>query len=414
MNTTHHLTEKGQAIVFLVVGLVVFLGFVGLAIDGGAVYADRRNAQNVADASSLAGGATVALYLENNFVYYNGWNCNSAAIQESIAAGQSAAISRSTANGFTLDGDSSDLNGVTVTCGEENNDMYLDRYIDVTVDISSTTQTSFAQLFMPEGSLTNHVSAVTRIRPRQPLAFGYAIVALNPGSCSGHSNGLTIHGTADIIVNGGGAYTNGCLNGDGQPVLDVTNGSIGYGGEFEPGNAVWNPTPHDVENPIPPDLYEIPEPDCTGRWFNNLNGTLEPGLYCINNNLMINGKDTLIGNGVTIYVPNGYVHIDGNATVQLSAPAASPDPAPAIPGVLFYFPPSNHNELSINGNPESYFQGTILAAGSEVDVEGNSVIDGYRTQVIGWDVEIGGTANTNVLFNSNNVYSKPTTLELFR
>ena len=414
MHAAHHSSEKGQAIIFLILGLVVFMGFVALAIDGGMVYADRRNAQNVADSSALAGAAATAKYIEDDHIYYTNWDCGSMEMWYAKVAGLNSAINRAAANEITIDDDNTDLNGVLVVCGEEYNGLYLDRYIDITVDISTTTQTSFAHLFMPKDGLSNHVSAVTRVRPRQPLAYGYAIVSLNPSDCSGHSDGLTIHGTADIIVNGGGVFANGCLRGDGQPLLDVDNGSIAYGTEFLPGNATWDPAPNIVEETIPPALYEIPEPDCTGHWVSDLSGTLAPGLYCINNNLMINANDTVIGNGVTIFVPNGYVHINGNATVQLSAPAYNPDPSPAIPGVLFYLPPYNTNEMSINGNSNSYFQGTILATGSEVDVEGNSVINGYRTQIIGWDVEIGGTADAYVLFDANNLYSKPTTLELFR
>ncbi len=56
MNAKYHDSEKGQAIVFLVLGLVVFLGFVALAIDGGMALADRRHSQNSADASSLSPG----------------------------------------------------------------------------------------------------------------------------------------------------------------------------------------------------------------------------------------------------------------------------------------------------------------------------------------------------------------------
>ncbi len=63
MNTKPQNSEKGQAIVFLVIGLVVFLGFVALAIDGGMALADRRHEQNAADAASLAGGGKAALDL---------------------------------------------------------------------------------------------------------------------------------------------------------------------------------------------------------------------------------------------------------------------------------------------------------------------------------------------------------------
>jgi Flp pilus assembly protein TadG len=49
-------SEVGQAMIFIVIGFIVILGFVGLAIDGGMVFSDRRHAQNAADASSLAAG----------------------------------------------------------------------------------------------------------------------------------------------------------------------------------------------------------------------------------------------------------------------------------------------------------------------------------------------------------------------
>ena len=46
-------SEGGQVLAFLAICFVVLLGFAALAIDGGMVFADRRQAQNAADASSL-------------------------------------------------------------------------------------------------------------------------------------------------------------------------------------------------------------------------------------------------------------------------------------------------------------------------------------------------------------------------
>ena len=77
MQKTFHPSEQGQVIIFLVVGLVAFLGFVGLAIDGGMAYSDRRYAQNSSDASSLAGGGEAVLHLENTHVFYETWSCSS-------------------------------------------------------------------------------------------------------------------------------------------------------------------------------------------------------------------------------------------------------------------------------------------------------------------------------------------------
>jgi hypothetical protein len=80
---TKHKSEEGQAIVFLVLGLVVFMGFVALAIDGGMAFADRRHSQN-GPMSSLAGGGEAILYLENTHVMYAQWNCNDGDVQDAM------------------------------------------------------------------------------------------------------------------------------------------------------------------------------------------------------------------------------------------------------------------------------------------------------------------------------------------
>ncbi len=53
--------EQGQAIVLVVIALLALLALLGLAIDGGRQYGARRQAQNAADAASLAGTRELAL-----------------------------------------------------------------------------------------------------------------------------------------------------------------------------------------------------------------------------------------------------------------------------------------------------------------------------------------------------------------
>ena len=47
--------ERGFALVFLGLTIVVFLGFAALAVDIGYLYAARNELQNAADAAALAG-----------------------------------------------------------------------------------------------------------------------------------------------------------------------------------------------------------------------------------------------------------------------------------------------------------------------------------------------------------------------
>ncbi len=56
--------QRGQTLVAVAVMLVVLIGFLGLVIDGGNVYAQRRQMQNAADASALAGARVLALDLK--------------------------------------------------------------------------------------------------------------------------------------------------------------------------------------------------------------------------------------------------------------------------------------------------------------------------------------------------------------
>src|SRR5260370_29732174 len=46
--------QRGQAIVLVALVLTVLFGFLGLAIDGGRGYLDRRNMQSAVDAAALA------------------------------------------------------------------------------------------------------------------------------------------------------------------------------------------------------------------------------------------------------------------------------------------------------------------------------------------------------------------------
>jgi len=47
-------SQKGQALILIAFGIVALIGFTALAVDGGRVFSDRRNAQNAADTAALA------------------------------------------------------------------------------------------------------------------------------------------------------------------------------------------------------------------------------------------------------------------------------------------------------------------------------------------------------------------------
>jgi hypothetical protein len=413
MNIKHYSSEKGQAVIFLVVGLVVFLGFVALAIDGGMAYSDRRHSQNSSDSSSLAGAGLAAIYMEDNGITYYNWDggCeNDEGIYNAKLEAVEAAINRAAANGFDLNAPGS---WVVATCGIDNWG-WEDRYIDVTVHISSTTETSFAQLLFPN-ALTNQVDSTTRIRPRQPLAFGNAIVGLNPSNCTGN-DGVSFGGSMSGDVSGGGVWSNGCMRGNGgaygigiEPPYEA-----GYAGEWQGQDNIDPGGPSGYQHPIPPDFFEVPMPNCDGHWVDpgEIDEDTPPGLYCIDGNLSFGATDDIVGHDVTIFV-DGNLSVNGGATVNLDAPSADPDPSPAVPGLLFYVT----GDVTVNGNSGQAYTGLVYAPGppNGGDCTFNGTGDTWETlhtQIICWNVGLTGSASIDIHFNQDEQYQKPTSMEL--
>jgi len=430
MNVKNINSEKGQAIVYLVIGLVVFLGFVALAIDGGMVLADRRHEQNAADAASLAGGGKAALDIEDAGITTTSWSCPPGGVGFAMHNAELAAIARALANNFTIKNTSGlQHNYVYATCSGAG------KYIDVTVEISATTPSNFLQLIFPS-ALHNEVEAVTRIYPREPYGFGNAIIALNKEICSDPgSQGTIMFGNGETIVQGGGIFSNGCVRGNGNsgsvtmlPIPDaeppVPAGGV-YGHDLRPGNLDWNPDeyPALTSDTLEYDDYHI-EPPIEGKcdingWQSSLPEypPIIHGLWCITGNLSVNAQDVISGTEVTIYVPYGKITINGGGDLQLSAPPAKPDtplPSGALPGILFYVPDSNHNTVTINGTSGDLFSGMIYAPGSLIKVTGTSENEIFKGQVIGWDVEVGGNTGFNILYNPNEGLTNPTKMELYR
>lgn len=419
MDSSHKNSENGQAIVYLTLGLIVFLGFVALAIDGGMALADRRNVQNAADAASLAGGGKAAFDLEKwNFTTAN-WNCDD--IQFAMNNGEHAAISRAQANNFTItDIAGNNRNYVDATCNNAG------KYIDITVEISATTPSNFLQLVFPR-ALNNQVEAVTRIYAGGPLGLNNAIIALNPDQKCGPKTDFGANGDFKLVLNGGGGiFSNGCIYAKGSGSIVVNDGGDVEGFKLEDPKGLIAPPPQYASQPIDPSMYAITPPDCSDpHAFHITSGDLPdpmpPGLYCVTGGLDLRGNKTYTGTGVTIVILSGDVKMNGTITLNLSAPSTNkndPDPSPAIPGLLFYVPylppaPNCPSDVTFNGTSDTFFVGTILAPCSDLHWLGTNKT-GTNVQVIGWNVEIGGTADFINDYNPELLPSLPTTMELHK
>jgi len=446
MNHKQSSSESGQVLVILVLVMVGLLAFTALAIDGGILLADRRGAQNAGDAAVLAGGFRIANSLDDYVLDiqmdYESWDCDHPDMATATDYGVIDAVNKADDNGYPI-GTSGNITGsITVQC-EQGLDMgsYEDKYVDTTAQISSQVDTAFAH-FAFDGPLLNSIIAISRVRPRMPLAFGYAIYAFGdgcgPGSDPGGINFDGGGGGGSVIVNGGGMFSNTCITGNGGVDVIVNDGfGIGYLGDNEcnGSNCSVSPAPTQQTEPLPDWALLFPEPDCSGLSSQpdppngtatisrgiydgfTVNGsdnlTLEPGLYCFTGNLNATGG-TITGEGVTIYMQSGGINIGGGMDdVDLSAPGFVGEEEDGKAGMLIYMAEDNEGVISLTGNSNTTFTGVIFAANpdSEIDISGTADAV-FNCQLIAGMVTVGGAAQITVNFDYGLVHKLPARLTL--
>ncbi len=449
-------SESGQVLVILVLAIVGLLAFTALAIDGGLIYADRRGAQNAADAAVLAGGYRIANTLDDFTLNYNidyaFWNCTQVdAITNEFAILEGT--QQAAANGYPIPGlfDSS----LEMPCEPgENADGYTDKYVDANAIINSEVNTAFLH-FAFEGLVHNTVQAISRVRPRMPLAFGYPVYA-HRDSCSGSSGGIHFAGGGlSVLINAGpnygyGMMSDGCIDASGTTVAVTNDGEVNYVNGGAPGGSI-DPAPIQQPNGLPIWSLLLNELNCTeiypssstvsgaiispGRYDNGITVetgdvlTLEPGLYCLGDSFTVNAGGKVSGNGVTLYLQSGNFVSNGTADIRLNAPNFAMSVDDGFPGMLIYMEASNAGQISLLGHwtaadNHSYYYGTIYAAHPDsvinVSGSGNQMTD-YNVQLIGGRVNFAGTTPIVISTiydppNSSNVniYMLPARLTLER
>jgi Flp pilus assembly protein TadG len=158
--------------ILFVLAIMVIVGVVGIVLDGGAAYAQRRGEQGVADMAALA-GATVLLNTTGDFATKN-------------AAAEAAARVNATQNGYS-DG----VNGTTVTVSIANSSNAS----NVRVDITGKHHNNFAALLgMPTWDVS--VTATAQATDQPNGAIGVMPLLFNeeafPGAvCDPQATGCT-------------------------------------------------------------------------------------------------------------------------------------------------------------------------------------------------------------------------------
>lgn len=444
-------SEKAQAIYIVALGLVMLMGLTALAIDGGAIYAERRRAYNAADTSALTGALTIA----------EAGGGDPYAAASAMSQAEADAIARAVANQY----DNSDPD-VTVTATATGPFSDEGVYYFVEVEITSALPTNFAHLVYG-GPLVTTVKAVARARPAQNIATGFAVFANSESSC----DAIFVHGNTDKDIKGGTVRSNSTGNGgacaggkvSGTSALVSVQPSPPYDissvGSWDiSGSPTWGPQGPPTSGAQQTSFPPIPIPDCSGlpnRGSVTVNGnqtiypgvygsirvntgtlTLSPvdesgnpGLYCIFGSAgfsstggLIEGGDSnaAAGQGVTIYLRDGSFDIGGNTIVHLYAPTNLIDNAgQQWGGMLIYMDEANDGLVRINGGTTTEYRGTIYAPGPpnppsqpKCSILGTGDAIGVNSQIICYTVELGGNAILDLYYENDQNFTLPASIDL--
>lgn len=391
--------EDGQALILIVFGILALFGATALAVDGGNAYADRRKAQNAADAAALAGA--LARIQGQNWIQ--------------------VVLSSAAQNGYNNDGTN---NAVAIfsppISGPNKGDPEY-----VQVQIISHIKTYFASVIgIPE--ITNTVEAVAHNKPPtyEPMVGGAAVVALALSNNCDVAPAFWVWQEASLVITGGGVFVNS--NNPTCAFKEMGSGSIRIRDEHTiqivGGADIQKPkllTPYPPQTgaaPIPyPPPFFMPDVGCGGKVSQLMpdghtitsgnwdNGTfpppdvqiinLESGIYCLNADFIVAGNQQISGTGVVFKIEHGRVLFAGSAQLNLKAPQSG-----KLAGLLIYQPADNQNYLAINGNDFSTFMGSILAPGAEIRIKGNSSTYGFHSQIIGLTINVQGDSGVVIKY----------------
>jgi Putative Flp pilus-assembly TadE/G-like len=355
--------QRGQALVFVTLSLLVLTGVVGLSIDMGYLRYTKRRLQTAADSAAVAGASELK---DGNY--------------------QTAALNDSKSNGFE-DG----VNGVVVEAYNPPVDAPFAGKVNarnyVEVQVQQDAPTFFMRIFGVKKAPLK-ARAVAELGSSKGCVYSLALLG-----------GITVNGTVNapgcgvvdnaILSVGGGCITASSIGvvlnllGGGctipQPILGIAPSADPLGYLTPPRVPNCNfPTTVNVNSNarngnrptiLTPGVY------CGGIRVQNTNTapvTFQPGTYYITGGvgLQISGSGDVSGTGVMFYVTNGApVNMNSTGNTSLTAPAVPP--MPGVPGgMLIYQNPGDNQAATISGNLS--LNGALYFPGARLTMGGNA------------------------------------------
>ena len=336
-----------------------------------------------------------------------------------------AAVDRAESNGYDLDFPTSWV--YVYSCEESGSDCGHNAGDPsyVRVKIISSVKTTFARV-IGVTQMQNTVEAIALAKDGYsgPAFGGNSLVALvNSG------NGFDAHGTPIWNISGGGILVN---SDDNNSTTCGGNAGVNSPSITTAANTLAGLGCHTVNVPSQTtnatqltyadySSWFPRQPSCNGtasfyggQWHpqSGADGSMvawtgdmdfASGLYCVTNSPgSFHGEIT--GTGVTFYMTrsNFSLKLNGGGNVTASAPTTG-----EYANILMYLAPqvdsngnlANTQALDLRGNGSGDVTGSIIAPSATVTMFGNSGSE-YYSQVIGYNIDTGGTADITVNYNS--------------
>jgi Flp pilus assembly protein TadG len=387
-----------MVLVLLAVMLPVLVGTMALALDGGVLYLQRRQAQTAADAAALAGA----------YAY---------STTPTLAAAQTAAKSVALLNGFSIESSSvtqpqTSQIAVNVTSSPPRFFSALWGTTSMSISASATAVVSSGSSSTPYS--TNSLVLLDATKSGSLTLAGSAKITASGGIQVNSSSSSAVNannsGNTSSNINVVGGYTTssgGSLTGTvktgatsvGDPLASLqapsapstssTNGLSGY-----PGYGSFT---------LQPGLYTSSVSLGNGGTF-----TMQPGLYYFQGGagLTIANGATVSGSGVTIYCDNGggTISFQGGTTTNLSAPGSSPTGG-AIQGVVYMQGRTSTASPSFGNGANINLSGTFYAAKAPLTFNGGS-FPTLASQVVADSANLTNNANVYVPYSASKVATK--------
>ncbi|PWE18372.1 hypothetical protein DDZ18_01845 [Marinicauda salina] len=378
---------QGHAAIITALAAPVLVGSAGLGIEAGLWFYQQRVAQMAADVSAYA-GAAAARAGENESAI------QAAAQEEAGRHGYDAALGSLTVNHPPTSGWNQNVRSVEVILDQTHPRLLSSLFLnnDVTMSVRAVAT------FQEPGPAC--ILALDQFDSDALTFTGSSAATLT--DCELMSNSIA---SDALTVEGSGTVTTTCANAVGE-VEATANLSMTECDEPRE-NLPPAPDPYeDLPAPaIPSGCRSVPgaanqvQTIQPGHYCNGMNihnsVDMEPGVYVLSDDLVINGGASVVGDGVTIYLRNNAnVRMNGTGYVDLTAPMSG-----TYAGVVFFGDRNNGSAVDaiFNGTADSSLEGALYFPNQEVQMNGDFTGSGGCTRIVARWVDVSG----NTSFDSN-------------